>query len=111
MRTLIGLLMLSFASTGVCQTFEGIQDNPTAKIHGYNFMSLSATTRNWNGMCTGLDGAVYVCVVNDSIYKSTNGGVSFVDLSATPRNWWTMCTGLDGAVYVCTENGSIYKDP
>jgi hypothetical protein len=111
MRTLIGLLMLSFASTGVCQTFEGIQDNPTAKIHGYNFMDLSATSRDWRAMCIGLDGAVYASVYNGSIYKSTNGGVSFVDLSATSRNWRAMCTGLDGAVYASVVGGSIYKDP
>jgi hypothetical protein len=75
----------------------------------FHMYSLSATTRIWYSMCTGLDGAVYACVDGGSIYKSTNGGVSFVDLSAASRRWFGMCTGLDGAVYASVYGGSIYK--
>ena len=71
------------------------------------YLSLSQTTRNWQGMTTlGTD--VYACVYAGDIYKQTGGTGDFVALGQTARDWQGMTT-LGTDVYACVSGGDIYK--
>ena len=57
-----------------------------------------------------IDNNVYIGVINDSLYKSTDNGITFSTLSSDSRKWTMIVSDNSGNVYAgASDNDYIYK--